>query len=473
MAQHVAVDVHDRTLCVVAVDPVTGEESCRRRFPHTNAGIEELLLRLAPGDTVVMEATRGAQSLANRLDASGATVLLADPQRCRLLGFRGKKTDYRDCLALLSHLRSGELATVWRPDPKTRERRQLSRERHAANHSVTQLKNRLMALLREEGLLPPGELLWGPEGDAWLAALPLPAATLAVLRRTCGLLQAVEAVKTQQERAFAELALADPRAWRLLQIPGFGPAAAVIVLGEVGDFARFREGKQVASYGGLDPRVAQSGDICRGGGISKSGRSQLRWIMVEVAWSHVLADGPEAELYHRLIRKGKAPGVAITALARHLLVLAHTLLTGDEPYRGGDAWSYLRKLAGLAAFRPTEQRRRPGRSGGQSDLDWGRERYREVTGQEPPPRPTAAPASEAVPGSEPAPPAQEEVRTPTAPAPPAENKGGSTSDAGAGGSHAPRRTRRPAEPAAFPVGPRSTPPGEGGPAAPRRSARRQ
>jgi hypothetical protein len=50
----------------------------------TLAPQRELLTRLAPG---------GAQAVAHILNDSGATVLLADPQRCRLLDSRWKKTD--------------------------------------------------------------------------------------------------------------------------------------------------------------------------------------------------------------------------------------------------------------------------------------------------------------------------------------------------------------------------------------------
>ena len=458
MALHLAVEVHDTSLFALGVDPATGEECFRRRLPHSPAGTAELLARLAPGDTVVLEAIAqrapGAQLLANRLDASGATVLLADPQRCRLLGFRGKKTDYRDCRGLLSHLRSGELATVWRPDRTTRERRQLSQERHAYNHTITQYKNRILALLREEGYTAPGPELWTAAGEAWLQALSVPAPTRALLLRTWTLLQATLAAKEAQEAAFAAEALADPRAWRLLQLPGFGPATAVMFLGEMGEAPRFPDGKHFTSYAGLDPRVAQSGNQLRGGSISKGGRSQLRWLMVEVAWNHVLADGPEAHHYHRLVRKGKPTGVAITALARHLLVLAHTLLVREEPYRGLAGWSYLRQLADLAGFRPHHERKA---GGGTTDLDWARARYRELLGEEPPPRPAAgrtapadtpvanppaanpptetAPAGTAPAGTAPeteagAAPASA-AREATAPAPAAEESGGSTSGAGA------------------------------------------
>jgi transposase len=421
MAQHVAIDVHDRTLLVVAVDAETGEERLRRRFAHNHTGVEDLAARLGPGDSVVMEATRGSHSLANRLDRTGATVLIADAQRCRSIGLRGKKTDYRDCLALLTLLRCGELPTIWRPDAATRERRQLSRERHSANHQVTQLKNRLIALLREEGLFPPAkELLFGPEGDVWLAALALPATTVAILRRTWSLLQSLETAKQFQERAFAAVALTDPRALRLMQLPGFGPVVAAILLAEVGDFSRFPDGKRLVSYAGLDPRVDQSGDHRRLGHISRGGRSQLRWILVEAAWGHVIANGPEAGLYHRLVKRGKPSGLAIVALARHLLVLAYLLLTRHELYRGGSAESFLRKLQELASFRPAEQRRPRGRRSGQSDIGWARGRFRELTGQEPPPNTTVGTKPPAAP--EPAPAARPAGGDATAPAPPAEKK---------------------------------------------------
>ena len=394
MSLHVAIDVHDRTLFAVGVDPATGEECFRRRFPHTPPGTADLHGRLAPGDIAVLEATRGSQHLARHLETSGATILLLDPQQCRLVGFRGKKTDYRDCRALLSHLRSGYLPVVWRPDAPTRERRQLARERQAYNQTVTQLKNRMIALLREEGVLPPGLELWEAAGEAWLRGAPVPTATRAVLLRSWTLLRAALAVKELQTESFHAQALADPRVWWLMQLPGFGPTASVTVLGELGELSRFAEGKQVASYAGLDPRIAQSGDVCHGGRISKSGRPLLRWAMVEVAWAHVLADGPEAGLYHRLVARGKPKGVAITALARHLLVLAWKLLTRGENYQKLERWGYLRKLAILAASRPAAERKA---GGGTTDIAWARERYRELTGEEPPA--AAPPAAEKNAGS--------------------------------------------------------------------------
>src|SRR5947209_3528060 len=100
----VAIDVHRKRLAVLIVD-AEGTTLLRERLPATAEGEAELLRHLRGEDRVALEATTGAHRLANRLEQTGATVIVADPQHNRLLGMRGKKSDWRDCQALLSHLR--------------------------------------------------------------------------------------------------------------------------------------------------------------------------------------------------------------------------------------------------------------------------------------------------------------------------------------------------------------------------------
>ena len=108
--------------------------------------------------------------------------------------------------------------------------------------------------------------------------------------------------------------------------------------------------------------------------MSKAGRTALRWIMIEVAWAHVAANGPEAERYHRLVTKGKPKGVAIAALARHLLVLAYYLLTHKEPYRRLETEKFEDKLQRLAAYRPITGGLEP------THREWAADRLETLTG---------------------------------------------------------------------------------------------
>lgn len=373
----VAVDLHRKTLFVL-VATRDGTELQHLRVPNTTAGQEKLLALIRPGDRVVIEATTGAHAWADRLEQAGGTVFIGDPGENRLVGHRGKKTDYRDCRALLKLLRSGELKTVWRADTATRELRYLSGERRFINKGLVAVKNRLMAVLIDQGLRPP-KPPWTAEGAAWLSEQELSERVRGVLTRGLVLLEVITAVKLNQERELQEAACSNEAAQLLMQEVGFGAGVAVLALGELGDPERFARSKEMASYAGLDPRVHRSDErgAAGGGGIAKAGRAGLRWLLMEAAWSHVEHDGPEAKLFHRLVGRGKPVGVAIVAVARKLLVRAFWVLKNKAPLPDVDVERYERKLARLGAHRPYTQEAQP------SNRAWAAERIAALTGGPP------------------------------------------------------------------------------------------
>lgn len=63
-----------------------------------------------------------------------------------------------------------------------------------------------------------------------------------------------------------------------------GPLSA-----EVGDFTRFRSGRQVTAYFGLAPSQRSSGDSVRLGGISGAGNALVRKLAVEGSWCYAAA----------------------------------------------------------------------------------------------------------------------------------------------------------------------------------------
>jgi hypothetical protein len=118
----------------------------------------------------------------------------------------------------------------------------------------------------------------------------------------------------------------------LMTIPGVGVTVALGLLATIGDVRRFTTPAQLAAYFGLVPRVSQSGDRCYHGSITKQGRSSARWLAVEAAQALSQMSTPLTATYHRLRRK-RGHNVAVTALARKLIVLVWHLLQKHEPYR--------------------------------------------------------------------------------------------------------------------------------------------
>lgn len=105
----------------------------------------------------------------------------------------------------------------------------------------------------------------------------------------------------------------------LMQIPGVGLIVAMTILAAVGDIRRFENSKKLVGYAGLGAGIHDSGEKHRGKGITKSGRKELRWALVEAAWQAVGCNAHWKVEYEKLCKR-MHQNQAITAIARKLLV---------------------------------------------------------------------------------------------------------------------------------------------------------
>jgi hypothetical protein len=104
------------------------------------------------------------------------------------------------------------------------------------------------------------------------------------------------------------------------------------VLAAIGEITRFESPKHLASYSGLAPGLEQSGMRLRGKGITKEGRKDLRWAMVEVAQQAVKSDPIWQRRFNELQRRMHR-NQAIVAIAHRLLELVWYVLSRRQPYR--------------------------------------------------------------------------------------------------------------------------------------------
>jgi transposase len=135
----------------------------------------------------------------------------------------------------------------------------------------------------------------------------------------------------------------EPLVRRLQLLRGVSFLTALGLASELGDIRRFSSARQLMAYAGLVPSESSSGKKIRRASFTKTGNSNLRWLLVESAWSYrlkarksayLLKRQPEAseaakELswkaqvrlcgrYQRLLQKGKPKGKVITCIAREL-----------------------------------------------------------------------------------------------------------------------------------------------------------
>jgi transposase len=319
---------------------------------------------------VMQEAGRDGFWVHRLLEANAVRSVVVDPASIAVnRRSRRAKTDRIDAEAMLRTLMAwarGERQVCAMVRPPTREAedaRRLNREREALLAERIRHANRIKGLLATQGVFGFEPTLRDrrarltevrtPEG----ASLP-PRLAAEIERQVDRLELAMQqraAVEAARDAALAAEPVGGPArevaatadkittgtptaslpaqegaGARLLRLKGIGPETASVLANEA-FFRDFRNRREVASYAGLAPSPWQSGGIDHEQGISKAGNVRVRKTMGQLAWLW-LRNQPDSALsvwYRERVRdgKGRIKRVAITALARKLLVALWRFVT--------------------------------------------------------------------------------------------------------------------------------------------------
>ena len=287
---------------------------------------------LSLDDEVVIEVTGNSAAVERLLRPHVKRVAVANPRLVRAITYARVKTDKVDAATLARLHAAGFLPEVWVADEDTYNRRRQSAERAGVLAQVVRIKGRMKAILHANLIPPYKGHLFGKAGQRWLDALPLPPEERGMLQRLMVELERVSHQLAEIDKVVAQQALDDPRALRLMTIPGVSSIVASTVLASIGDIARFPSPDKLSSYFGLTPRIRQSGDHpARHGRISKQGNSDARKMLVEAAWSAKTAPGPLRAFFNRVQKKRGASAAAV-ATARKLAVMIWHILTSGKDY---------------------------------------------------------------------------------------------------------------------------------------------
>jgi len=125
-----------------------------------------------------------------------------------------------------------------------------------------------------------------------------------------------------------------PCSGRLLSIKGLGVVSVAGLIGEVGDFSKFRTKSEIMKLAGLDLYEVSSGKRKGERRISKRGRSLLRKILYYAAIQMVRTNGIMYDYYTRLTNRGMLKMKALIAVARKLLGIIHAIVRDNRDYVG-------------------------------------------------------------------------------------------------------------------------------------------
>ncbi len=150
--------------------------------------------------------------------------------------------------------------------------RQLLRHRYKLVCWRTSLKNQLHAMAMGQGLCRKKKL-WTAVGRKELQGPSLGPWASRRRQQLLEMLDQLEPVMEELDRAVIEEAEKRPAAMRLMTQPGVGPVTALAFVLTIGPVERFPKSRKLVSYLGLNPSENSSGGKQRLSGISKQGNS--------------------------------------------------------------------------------------------------------------------------------------------------------------------------------------------------------
>ena len=285
---------------------------------------------LNEGDAVVIETTTNVWDIYDVVAPLVTRVVVAHAGAVRQIAEARVKTDKEDVKRLLRLLIADIVPEVWVPPVDVRELRGMISYRNRLVKMGTMIRNRLHSLLHRHNLLLPKAGLANKE---WWDKQAVSKLEKIQIQQEIAMLEEIEKHKTEIDNELGRQSTGDVwgrQALRLMQLPGIGVIVAMTVLSAIGDVKRFESANKLVGYSGLGAGVHNSGKEHIEKRITKSGRKELRWAMVEAAWRAVRMSPYWKEQYEKFLRRMRRPNQAIVVIARKLLVAVWHVLTKEE-----------------------------------------------------------------------------------------------------------------------------------------------
>jgi len=284
-----------------------------------------------PQDLIVLEASGNSFQVVRTLAAIERKALVLESCQMGKLKEAHANNDKISAVRIGKAYLAGTAKTVWVPDAKTQERRDWFHAHRKAVKRTTQMRNRLMSYLSDQGVrLAKGTpLAKGTAAEAQLR--PLKTWSPRQWQVIEGMLMELRHADEQRDHwrsLIAQEVLADPQLLSIVRLCGVREMVAFALGALIGDIKRFVEPRKLVKYIGLNPAFDDSGEGKWSGGIAGHGRKDLRGLLIESAQAILRSGHPLAKWGKKLLARKGSRNLAAGAVARKLAVAIWYLLMG-------------------------------------------------------------------------------------------------------------------------------------------------
>jgi transposase len=328
--RYIALDIHKEYVLAGGMSAVQEWLLPPRRIEISQFG-EWARKNLCERDAVVIETTTNVWEIYDAVQPWAGHTVVAHAGGVRQIAEARVKTDKEDVKRLIRLLIADILPEVWVPPAHVRELRGLISYRQRLVKTGVMIRNRLQSLLHKHNLLlPEGGLR---DQAWWKQQTAVSGMEKLQIQQELSMLQQIENHKAEVDQELGRQSLGErwgQQALRLMQLPGIGVVIAMTILSAIGEIQRFESAGKLVGYAGLGAGVHDSGKEHIEKPITKSGRKELRWVMVEAAWRAVRMSPYWKEQYEKYLQRMRKPSRAIVVVARKLLVTVWQVLGKEQ-----------------------------------------------------------------------------------------------------------------------------------------------
>lgn len=301
---YVGLDVHKDSIVAAVLPEGADKPICERRLRNDSVDLKKFILRWERIYELrcCYEASSCGYVVHRWLAGMGVDCAVIAPSLIPRRPGERVKTDRRDALKLARLYRSGELVSVHIPTQQDEAVRSVVRCRETMNKEVLQSRHYILKFLSVRGIKYPGKSNWTKKHWQFLKSLEFEGEERLVFDEYLALLEYKQSRLEELDGLIEQIALTDT--YRdvvgiLRCLRGIDTLSAMVLMTEVMDFSRFGHARQMMSYLGLVPSEESSGGIRRQGGITKTGNSRCRRILIQAAWHYAKKPSLSASLEER------------------------------------------------------------------------------------------------------------------------------------------------------------------------------
>lgn len=284
-----------------------------------------------PQDLFVLEASGNSFQVVRTLEAIKRKALVLESCQMGKLKEAHANNDKISAVRIGKAYLAGTAKTVWVPDAKTQERRDWFHAHRKAVKRTTQMRNRILSYLSDQGVrLAKGTpLAKGTAAQAQLRSVKdWSPRQWQVIEGMLMELRHADEQRDHWRSLIAQEVLADPQLLSIVRLCGVREMVAFALGALIGDIRRFAEPRKLVKYIGLNPAFDHSGQGQWSGGIAGHGRKDLRGLLIESAQAILRSTHPLAKWGKKLLARKGSVNLAAGAVARKLTVAIWYLLMG-------------------------------------------------------------------------------------------------------------------------------------------------